>query len=329
MTTFNGTTVVNRQNRPSPLSKTKLDFYFVKDGVYTNPFQVCSVHIFPNTQFGAPDQYLDLNADSTNYGLVSATGQEKMVFRNINFPAFTPCAEPSGFPAPSAYDGTSNTASSIYLTDAGHFSVILQTGTEFFPLSSTAASDPTFTNSASATGGYIDIWTVVDAEGSKAQIYVNTFNLDTANVFTTSEPIEVTTQNKLVNRYIDVGSKEKLRMKTHLVIDNEPIRESLRNLMETGSLLQSPEIKITKLNETPNLTSRVVVTGSGGTPGFISSGVEVDSHGTISYLWDTNAIAALSAEDNLGSTTGVYEVQAKFTILDSTIYSPKFKLIVR
>jgi hypothetical protein len=73
----------------------------------------------------------------------------------------------------------------------------LQTGTEFFPLSSTAASDPTFTNSASATGGYIDIWTVVDAEGSKAQIYVNTFNLDTANVFTTSEPIEVTTQNKL------------------------------------------------------------------------------------------------------------------------------------
>jgi hypothetical protein len=169
----------------------------------------------------------------------------------------------------------------------------------------------------------------VDAEGSKAQIYVNTFNLDTANVFTTSEPIEVTTQNKLVNRYIDVGSKEKLRMKTHLVIDNEPIRESLRNLMETGSLLQSPEIKITKLNETPNLTSRVVVTGSGGTPGFISSGVEVDSHGTISYLWDTNAIAAISAEDNLGSTTGVYEVQAKFTILDSTIYSPKFKLIVR
>jgi hypothetical protein len=72
--------------------------------------------------------------------------------------------------------------------------------------------------------------------------------------------------------------------------------------METGSLLQSPEIKITKLNETPNLTSRVVVTGSGGTPGFISSGVEVDSHGTISYLWDTNAIAAISAEDNLGST---------------------------
>jgi hypothetical protein len=328
MTTFNGTTVVNRKNRPSPLSKTKLDFYFVKDGVYTNPFQVCSVHIFPNTQFGAPDQYLDLSGNSSNYGLVSSTGQERMVFRNIN-PDFTPCAEPSGFPAPSAYDGTNSTASSIYLTDAGHFSVILQTGTVFYPLSSTAASDTTYTNSASATGSYIDIWTVVDAEGSKAQIYVNTFTLDTANVFTTSEPIEVTTQNKLVNRYIEVGSKEKLRMKTHLVIDNEPIRESLRNLMETGSLLQSPEIKITKLNETPNLTSRVVVTGSGGTPGFISSGVEVDSHGTISYLWDTNAIAAISSEDNLGTTTGVYEVQAKFTVLDSTIYSPKFKLIVR
>jgi hypothetical protein len=49
----------------------------------------------------------------------------------------------------------------------------------------------------------------VDAEGSKAQIYVNTFNLDTANVFTTSEPIEVTTQNKLVNRYHDTEQARK------------------------------------------------------------------------------------------------------------------------
>ena len=81
MTTFNGYTVINRGNRPSPISPAKLDFYFVKDGSYIDPYQVCSVHVFPDTAFGAPDNYLDLSAGSADYGLVSSLATN-MVFHN-------------------------------------------------------------------------------------------------------------------------------------------------------------------------------------------------------------------------------------------------------
>ncbi len=335
MTAFNGITVINRQNRPTPIVPTKLDFFMVQGGSYTDPYAVCSVHVFRDTQFGSPDQYLDLEAGSETYGLVSSTGLEKMVFRvqtvdsgTVERNGFT--GAPAAFPTEAAYSPNAQSASGIFRTGAGKFSVILQTGTKFYPLSATnIASLPTIENSASSVGGYLDIWTVVDAEGSDPQIYVNTFKLSTANTYAVTEPVAVTTTNKLIDRYIEVGSKKKLRIKTDLVVDNEPIKESLRNLIETGALLQSPEISITKINETPGLTSRVQITGKGSVGGFQSTDVEIDSHGTISYLWDTSNITPFYNDENLGGSTGVYEVQVKYTVLDQTIYSPRFKLIVR
>ena len=334
MTAFNGITVINRQNRPTPIVPTKLDFFMVQGGSYTDPYAVCSVHVFRDTQFGSPDQYLDLTAGSETYGLVSSTGLEKMVFRVQTVDSETGqrngfTGAPAAFPAEAAYSDAQS-ASGIFRTDAGKFSVILQTGTKFYPLSATdIVSLPTIENSASSVGGYIDIWTVVDAEGSDPQIYVNTFKLSTANTYAVTESVAVTTTNKLIDRYVEVGSIKKLRIKTDLVVDNEPIKESLRNLIETGALLQSPEISITKINETPGLTARVQITGTGSVGGFQSENVEIDSHGTISYLWDTSNIEPFYNDENLGGSTGVYEVQVKYTVLDQTIYSPRFKLIVR
>ena len=341
MTTFNGYTVINRKNRPSPISPAKLDFYFVKSGQYTDPFQVCSVHIFPNTQFDNPDQYLDLSAGSSDYGLVSST-TNNMVFHNQGVNTEINPPQVSGFDASidnmeveSFYNANlPMTASGIFRTAPGQFHVILQTGTKYWSTSATSFADgPPYTNNASGTGGYLDIWTVVDAEGSKAQIYVNTFNLQTANVFAVTEPLAVTTNNKLIQRYIDVGSKKKLQIKTELVVDSEPIKADLRNLMETGALVQNGEIAITKLNETPGMASRVWITGT-ETPGqpdspFISTGVNIGSDGTISYNFDTANITPFYTDENLGGTTGVYEVQVKYNLLDETILSPKFKLIIR
>ena len=115
--------------------------------------------------------------------------------------------------------------------------------------------------------------------------------MDTANTFAVTEPLEVTTSNKLVQRYVQLGSKKRLQIQTEIVVDNEPIKENLRNLMETGSLLSNPKISITKLNESPVLTSRVQITGESGVGGFQSAGVSLDSQGTISYVWDTNDIS--------------------------------------
>ena len=230
----------------------------------------------------------------------------------------------------SEYTSNAQSASGIFRTGAGKFSVLLQTGTQYWAPSATSFdTGPDLDNTASGTGGYLDLWTIVDAEGSKAQVYAQTFNLNTANVFATTEPLAVTTNNKLIQRYIDVGSVKNLQIKTELVVDSEPMKQSLRNLMETGALVQNGFISITKLNESPELTSRVQVTGTGGVGGFTSSGVSIGSDGTISYRWDTTNLSPFYTDENLGGSTGVYEVQVKYGLLDETILSPKFKLIVR
>jgi len=93
--------------------------------------------------------------------------------------------------------------------------------------------------------------------------------------------------------------------------------------------VQNPEISITKINETPGITSRVQVTGTGQVGGFITSGVKLNAHGTMSFLWDTANITTFYGDENLGGPTGVYEVQVRYNLLDETILSPRFKLIVR
>jgi len=332
MTTFNGTTVIERGNRPSPIVPAKLDFYFVKAGARTNPYQVCSVTVFPNTAFGSADPYINLNPGATpdNYGLVSATNQSFMwhnYSRNDSGVRDGFDANVSACPAPTTYAGDLRySASSIFKVDTGHFAVILQPSGAYFATSAADNAWATMYNStASSTGGYIDIWTVVDVAGSKAQIYVNTFSLNPANVFATTEPLQVTTNNKLIQRYVEVGSKKRLQVKTELVVDNEPIKQNLRNLLETGALLQNPEMRIVKLNESPQLTTRVMIHDFGDT----KDGVDLDPQGTISYIWDTASIQPKYEDDILGGSRGVYEISVRFDLVEEKIYSPKFKLIVR
>ena len=328
MTTFNDITVINRANRPSPISPCKLDFIWIKDGSYQNPFQVCSVHIFPNTQFGSPNPYVNLTAGEANYGLVSSTATD-YIFRNykrngvgarVGFDAnVSACAVEADYVG-------GNSASAIFKTSPGNFSVILQPEANYFPTTAPANGWlPVSGNSASATGDYLDIWTLVDVEGSRAQIYVNSFKLNSNSNVALTEPLLVTPTNKLIQRYVEVGSKEKLRVKTELVVDNEPITNDLRNLLETGSLLSKPQMRIVKLNESPELTSRVMVQDFGDTSGSI----QLDSQNLISYLWNTETIAPKYADDIMGGSRGVYEITVKYNILTESFYSPKFKLIVR
>ena len=220
-------------------------------------------------------------------------------------------------------------ASSIFKESPGHFSVIMQPSGAYFPTSASPTWNPRYTNNASAVGSYIDIWTVVQVEGSRAQIYVNTLTMQTANTFAVTEPLEVTTTNKLIQRYIELGSKKRLQIKTEIVVDNEPLKQSIRNLIETGSLLSNPEISIVKLNESPVLTARVQITGVGGVGGFQSEGVQLDSQGTISYVWDTTNITPFYEDENLGGGTGVYEITVRYNVAEETIVSSRFKAIVR
>jgi hypothetical protein len=149
--------------------------------------------------------------------------------------------------------------------------------------------------------------------------------METANTFAVTEPLEVTTTNKLVQRYIELGSKKRVQVKTALVVDNEPIKESLRNLIETGALISNASMRIVKLNDSPALSNRVLIADFDNT----ASTTLLSSDGQISYLWDTNTITAYYESDLLGGARGVYEISVRYDVLEETIYSPKFKLIVR
>jgi len=321
MTKFNNITVIKRENRPSPISPCLLDFFWVKDGYYQDPYQVCSVYVFPNTQFGAPDAYVDLSPGSPNYGLVNAISGQNYIFHNVPSGQTEFNADVSACASESDYL-QENTASSIYKVKEGHFSVILQPSAQYW---TSAYNEYSAVNSASSVRDYIDIWTLVDVKGSKAQIYVNTFRLNAGAAFAVTEPVEITPRNELVQRYVDVGTKLKLRVKTFLHVDNEPLAQSLRDIINTGALLTDAELRITKINESPNLTSRVIIRDFADT----ADDVYVNHHNTISLLWDTANIAPKYSEDILGGPRGVYEIEAKYNVLDETFYSPKFKLIVR
>jgi len=337
MTTFNGVTVIQRGNRPSPIIPAKLDFFNYVAGALTDPFQVCSVHVFPNTAFGTADPYVNRTAGDANFGLVSSTANN-MLFHNYkrdeNGDRTGFDANVSALAKETTYAGDLRySASSIFGggqdNKPGHFSVILQPSGVYFPLAAPPSWTDRANNTASSTGGYIDIWSIVQTEGSRAQIYVNTFNMDTANTFATTEPLELTTTNKLIQRYVQLGSKKRLQIQTQIVVDNEPLKADIRNLMETGSLLTNPEISITKLNESPIFDSRVQLTGMGTVGGFTSEGVQIDSQGTISYVWNTNAIAPFYTDEELGGPMGVYEVAVRYDVAGETIVSPRFKLIAR
>lgn len=331
MTSFNGTTVISRGGRPSPITPAKLDFYFVNAGARIDPYQVCSVHIFRNTAFGAPDQYLNLSAGTADYGLVSST-TTNMLFHNYSRTNADPPIR-DGFDANVSACATENeytgdlryAASAIFREGPGHFSVIIQPSGFYYPASAPANGWVGVNQNASAVGPYLDIWTLVDTAGSRAQIYVNTFAMQTANTFGITEPLAVTTNNKLVQRYIELGSKKRVEVKTELVVDNEPIKADLRNLLETGALISNASMRIVKLNDSPALTSRVMIADFNDT----AADTNLNSHGQISYLWDTNAIVAKYTDDMLGGARGVYEISVKYDVVEETIYSRKFNLIVR
>lgn len=338
MTTFNGVTVISRGNRPSPIIPAKLDFHNYIAGAPTDPFQVCSVHVFPNTQFGSADGYINRTPGDPNFGLVSSTATN-MLFHNYERDAIGNRigfdASIAGMALESSYTGDLRyTASSIFRESPGHFSVILQPSGAYY--ANSAPSEDwvnRYNNTASSTGGYIDIWTIVQTEGSRAQIFVNTLSMQTANVFGVTEPLQVTTSNKLIQRYVELGSKKRLQIQTEIVVDSEPITQDLRNLIETGSLISNPEISITKLNESPVLTSRVNITGQDvdnvPTGGFQSDGVSLNTDGTVSYVWDTTNVQPFYSSDVLGGGMGVYEVTVRYDVVGETIISPRFKLIVR
>ena len=303
MVQLNGHNVTPRHNRPGVLGNTYLEFFFINNGAFDHPYEVCSVHVFADLYKGDSGELLN-SSGTLDSSTVSSLA--KMEFTNsgtVN--GSTPTA--SGFD-PSGFANSVATASAIYrIGDGeGHFAAVLKPEA----LWAGGAS----ANSASSTGKYFDIWTVVDVNGSTPRTYAHSFELFRDVIFSITEPLLITTSHSLVQKYVNKNSLVKLQIKSDHVVNNRNISEEIKNVF-TQSVVNNAAIRIIKLkDDTSTGLPYDQIKNWGDTSGY----VQIDSEDTITYNWDT-----------VGVETGMYELQVSSSVLDQVILSDKFNLVVR
>ena len=292
MATFNSSSVTLRFNRPSPTGKTLLEFHYLKGGAYQDPYEVSSVHIFKDTNAGDSSNWLDSSATSDRYGLILSSLEVSAVA------LFKVQA------AESAYVAGSN---KIFKSSTGKFGVVLEEGMGWTDVN---ASSRTFTNAPAAK--YWDVWTVRDISGGSFSTYIHSFELFEDSIISLTEPLMVTTSQRLVQKYINKNSKTDLHITSQHTVTNSNVTSEVKNIFN-NTILNNAAIRIIKLKDDT----------STGAPydevlSWTSTGVTVNSEDTIIYNWDTATQAV-----------GTYELQVSSTFLNQNVMSDKFNLVVR
>jgi hypothetical protein len=226
----------------------------------------------------------------------------------------------SNTPAFSTSNYSANsTASGIYKLGTGQYAVVLA------PSVSSVFAGTSFVNKASAVDTYIDVWTIKFSPDTDFKTYINEFKLHDDTLFTLTQPLLVTTNNKLRNKHIKLGSKVDISISTEFNIGNKDIDSSITNIFK-DSVITDASIQIVKLNEDYTLPARVIVSSFANT----SAVTDITSDSTILFNWDTTALYTLAAVQNgtFGSLTGAYQIQVKYNLLNQTILSDYLNLIV-
>ena len=311
MTKLNGHEIVDRGNRPTVLQRVGLQTFFVNDGVYVDPYQVSSVMIFRKD---------DLN----NNNISSTIGSDGLVLSSASpYMRFAPSGDASAVSSfdPSSYStNLDNFASSVFRTGVGKYIAVLDGTIDL----SGYWQDGKLANTTSSVADWVDVWTVKMVEGSKFQTLINNFHLYGDTVFTITEPLLLKTHSHLANRHINLGSKVNLKIINEITVENKNISDGVINIFKE-SAITSPSIEIKKINEDVNLASRVTVSSFADT----SASVTVTSDNTMVYLLDTSNLQSILNVSTGGAATGTYTLQAKFTLIDETVYTPLFHFIVK
>lgn len=308
---INNISVNTRHNRPSVLSKTALVTYFINDGQYADPYAISAVSIF--------------KADNNFYpsSVVTSDGEIDQAYSSLVLMNF---ANDDALCSSTDFD-TSNYsagASGIYRLREGVYAVVLDTAAEtaIFNLS----GNNEISNRVSATGDYIDVWSVIRTVGSDLDAIVNDFSLHSDRFFAVTEPLLFRVATRLENAYITLGSKVDLKLTNEVTLENSAIDRSIVNLFKE-SIVIDPAIEIYKENSDRNLPARVVVSSFAQT----SATCDVTSENTVVFNFDTSLLASHPSllDGTLGAMTGSYVVRLKFTALNQVHYSNYLGFVIR
>lgn len=311
---INGNQVTTRHERPTVLGPTALILYFINDGQYADPYEISGVSVFAASDNQSPSSVINSDGEIKS----DVTGSVLMHFSN-----------PSAITSHSSFDASNynvQDASGIYKLSTGKYAVVLNdvndTPSGVFNLS----GDTTILNGVSATGDYIDVWTLKRNAGSDLDTIINEFTLTEDRFFGVTEPLLFRVATRLENNHLVLGSKVDLKFTNEFTLENANIDRSIVNLFKQ-SLVTDPMLEIYKKNQDRNLEARVEVSGYAATSGLM----DTTSENTVIFTFDTEALKTHPSllDGTLGSMTGTYVARLKFDALNQTIVSNDMAFIIR
>ncbi len=312
---INDNQVNTRHERPTVIGPTALIMYFINDGQYTDPYAISGVSLFEASDNNYPNSVIASGGEIK----ASVTGSVLMHFSNEDaFTSSTSSFDPSNYNV--------NEASGIYKLATGKYAVVLNTPAVTPSGVFSLSGDTVINNTLSATGDYIDVWSVLMANGSNLDAHVNEFTLTEDRFFGVTEPLLFRVATRLENNHIVLGSKVDLKFTNEFTLENANIDRSITNLFKQ-SLVTDPMIEIIKKNTDRNLGARIEVSGYSDTSGLM----DVTSENTAIFTLDTEALKTHPSllDGTLGSLTGTYVARLKFNALNQTIVSNDLAFIIR
>lgn len=304
----NNTQVVDRSNRPNVSQRVGLRTFFINDGAYVDPYAISGVSIFRRSSTLSPNTVLGSEGTVTSVPLMQYGASGAVLTSDDNF-------------LPSNYI-PSVTASGIYRLGVGDYVVVLD---QTLSLSGWDATNATTVcvSGLSSVDTYMDLWSVQLNSASKYQVISNQFTLWEDSFFSFTEPLLLTTTNKLMNKHVRLGERIELKVGTETTIQNKNIPESVQNIWK-NSVINNAQMEIKKVNQDLTFDGPFTVLS------FALSQPTITEDNTIIINWDTTTIKNLTSfgDGTFGSLTGTYSVQVKYDLLTETIISPLFYLTV-
>ena len=304
---LNNIGINDRNNRPTVASKVGLQCIFISDGKLTDPYEISSVTIFQKSINFYPSSVL--NVDTQLIDTENVSGSILMNFHNT-----VALTDDSVFDT-SNYNGI-YTDDGIYKISEGRYIVVLDgTLAQQGEITLDGLEEP-IVNKVSATGDYIDVWTIKMYEGSEPQTVINEFSLRKGGFTTITEPLMFKTKSRLFNNKITLDSKVDIKIGTDIHVENTQIDSSIKNLLREN-VITNAAVEIQKHNESSNLPARITVSSFADT----SASISVTADNVIILNWDTTQLKTHPQLENFGSLRGVYAIRAKFDVLHEQIVS--------
>jgi hypothetical protein len=290
------------------LSRVGLQAFFLSDGQYTDPYEISAVTIFQRSANLYPNSVL--NSDTQLIDTSAVSGSILMNFSNSSADVTNRSFDASNYLA------TPTTTSGIFKTGVGKYVVVLDGSINSSGVIKFDGLNELIPNSASATGDYIDVWTVTWAAGSLPQTVINEFNLRKGGFTVLTEPLMLKVKSRLINSKITLGSKVDIKIASDVHVENTQVDDSVKNLLRE-TVITSGAIQIEKVNEGAYLPAHVTVSSYANTSGSI----DITADNVMVFNWDTSTLSTHPqlVAGNFGSIQGVYAIRAKYKVFGETL----------